>query len=338
MKMAKLKFKLMKVNEKRNNNFKIGVFMEEFIQNKINHIFGDEYGLIKMEPLLGGAQKHTFLVKCKNGFSFVIYKWCDETTYFTYDSEVAVFRSSSAILFEENNKIMIQNGVLTSKIYFIDRTRCEQNYDYAFVEYIDGLDIDHISSKYPERLPKAIESLTDNINKLHKVKSKRVGQVGRMQDKEFDILRFSLENLFEDCDYLTNNDKNFKDMYIYTKEKASLLVKKLSKSSEYTFIHGELGPNHVIVDKDNKSFLIDIEGAKFCDVEEENSFLKIRFSSDIKEVADEVDVNKMLFYHITHCFGNLRGAIELKAKGYYDMDDLDGMIKFFHSEIEHFKI
>ena len=159
-----------------------------------------------------------------------------------------------------------------------------------------------------------------------------------MQDEEFDILRFSLENLFEDIDYLINNDKDFKEMYIYAKEKASKLVKKLSKSSEYTFIHGELGPNHVIVDKNNNAFLIDIEGAKFCDVEEENSFLRIRFNNTLEEVTDEVNEGKMLFYHITHCFGNLRGAIELKAKGYYDMDDLNGMINFFHSEIERLKV
>ncbi|WP_155243020.1 hypothetical protein [Clostridium butyricum] len=39
--------------------------MEEFIQNKIKQVFGDEYELMNMEPLLGGAQKHTFLTKCK---------------------------------------------------------------------------------------------------------------------------------------------------------------------------------------------------------------------------------------------------------------------------------
>lgn len=312
--------------------------MKEFIQNKINHVFGNDYRLINMEPLLGGAQKHCFLAECGNGFSFVIYKWCEETTYFTYDSETAIFRSSSASLFEENNKIMLENGVLTPKIYFIDRTRNEQNYDYAFVEYIDGLDIENISSKSPQRMSKAIESLTNNINKLHKIRSNRVGQIDRMQDEEFDILTFYFENLCEDCDYLINNDKDFKEMYLYAKEEASLLLKRISKSTEYTFTHGELGPNHVIVDKDNNAFLIDIEGAKFCDVEEENSFLKIRFNNLLQAVDDEVDEDKMLFYHITHCFGNLRGAIELKAKGYYDMDDLNSMINFFHSEIQNLKV
>ena len=203
--------------------------MEKFLQNKIKQVFGDKYELIKMEPLLGGAQKHTFLAECTNGFSFVIYKWCEDATYFTYDSEEAVFRSSSAILFEENNKIMIQNGVLTPKMYFIDRTRDEQNYDYAFVEYIDGLDMDNITSKYPERLPKVIKSLTNNINRLHKIKSKRVGQVGRMQDEEFDILRFSLENLFEDIDYLIPHQANIRIMES-ARNRLELPPEKMSKT------------------------------------------------------------------------------------------------------------
>lgn len=283
--------------------------MKEFISEKVKKVFGKDYVLASMERLLGGAQKHTYLAKCENGFSFVIYQWNEHTTYFNYDSELTVFRSSSAILLEENNKIMLENEVLTPKIYFIDRKRIEQNYDYAFVEYIDGVDMDYIITQESERLPKAIESLTENINKLHQIKSKSVGQADRMQDEEFNILALSLDNLLQDCTYLINNDVAYKKMYIYAKEQASILVKNLSKRSEYTFIHSELGPNHVILDKDNNAYLIDIEGAKYCDVEEENSFLKIRFDNRLKDISDEVDADRMLFYRIGHCFGNLKGAI-----------------------------
>ena len=30
----------------------------------------------------------------------------------------------------------------------------------------------------------------------------------------------------------------------------------------------------------------------------------------------------MYFYYIGHCLGNLRGAVELKQKGYYDMEKM----------------
>lgn len=94
-----------------------------------------------------------------------------------------------------------------------------------------------------------------------------------------------------------------------------------------------MGPNHVIVDKDNNAYLIDIEGAKYCDVEEELSFLDMRFNKLLKETESDVDEQRMFLYHIGHCMGNLRGALELKQKGYYDMDDVNGMIDFFHNQL-----
>lgn len=100
-------------------------------------------------------------------------------------------------------------------------------------------------------------------------------------------------------------------------------------------IHGELGPNHVMVDEENHAYLIDIEGAKFYDVEEENSFFRMRFGNRFAGwLEEEVDEKRMAFYHIGHCFGHLRGAVELKQKNYYDMEDVDGMIRVFHRKFE----
>lgn len=40
----------------------------------------------------------------------------------------------------------------------------------------------------------------------------------------------------------------------------------------------------------------------------------------------------MKFYYIGHRLGNLRGAMELKQKGCYNMDDVNGMIRVFHRQ------
>lgn len=63
-------------------------------------------------------------------------------------------------------------------------------------------------------------------------------------------------------------------------------------------------------------YLIDIEGAKYCDVGEELSFLDMRFNKILKEAESGVDEQRMFFYYIGHCMGNLRGALELRQKGY----------------------
>lgn len=86
------------------------------------------------------------------------------------------------------------------------------------------------------------------------------------------------------------------------------------------------------VDKDNNAYLIDIEGAKFYDVEEELSFLEMRFNKRLGK-EDIVDEQRMYFYYIGHCLGSLHGAVELKQKDYYDIDNVNGMIEFFHKQM-----
>lgn len=306
--------------------------MENFISQKTKAVFGREYELISMRRILGGAQKHTYLAKCTNGFCFVIYLWDKSTTFF--NNETGIFCSSSAVLFEKNNELMKKCGVLTPNMYHMDRNRNEWHFEYAFVEYIDGVDMDYIIAKEPERLPYVLKSLTASINKLHSIKSSTVGQIGWMQGDQFDAIGYELDEIHQNCLYLQENDIEYAGLYIQAEQKAIELAKNFGKRSEYTFIHSELGPNHVMVDKDNNAYLIDIEGARYYDVEKENSFLQFRFDNRITGIKDNIDDKRMQFYHIGHCFGNLRGAIELKEKCYYDMDDVNSMIDFFHRQLK----
>ncbi|MBP3428737.1 MAG: phosphotransferase [Clostridia bacterium] len=307
--------------------------MKAYIASKVKKVFGKEYKLASMERILGGAQKYTYLAKCTNGFEFIIYQWGNETTYFENYGENAVFCSSGAKLFQSNNELMRKHGVLTPKLFYMDRTRNECDYDFAFVEYVKGHDMDYIIAKEPYRLQKVLESLRTSIDRLHGIKSETAGQIDRMQTSDFDVISFELEQLRQNSSYLREYDNEYSDYYVQVETKATEYASKLKKRKEYTFIHSELGPNHVIVDEDDNAYLIDIEGAKFYDVEEELSFLDIRFNKILETAESAVDEQRMHFYYLGHCLGNLQGAIELKRQGYYDMDDLNGMIEFFRKQV-----
>ena len=304
--------------------------VKELILQKARQIFGNTYILNSLERILGGAQKYTYLATASNGFKFIVYIWDKSTSYFSYDNPDAVFVSSSAELFELNNKLMTKYGINVPKLYYMDRSRIEQPYDYALVEYIEGVDMDEVIARQPQRLEKVLVSLKRNIDQLHHIKCKEIGQLNRFQPTTFNLIEFSLKDAQENIDYLIQVDDKNKELYLKVSKMLEQLSQRMSKRDEYTFIHGELGPNHVIVDKDDEAFLIDIEGAKYADIEEEASFLKIRFGSYYDELVNEtLDLNRMTFNHLCHCIGNLSGALELKSKNYYDMDDVNGMIVYF---------
>lgn len=89
-----------------------------------------------------------------------------------------------------------------------------------------------------------------------------------------------------------------------------------------------------MVDKCDNAYLIDIEGGKYCDLEEEASFLNIRFGTLLHDLETDLDSDRMELYHIGHCLNHLSGAIQLKLKDYYDMDDINGMIQYFNGLLE----
>lgn len=304
--------------------------VQQYMGVKTKEIFGNSFVLNRMTRILGGAQKYTYLAETDTGFCFIIYIWDKSTSYFTYNEKEDIFSSSSAELFKLNNDLMIQYNVLTPKLYFMDRSRGDQDYEYAFAEYIDGTDMDDIISRHSERLPKVLDSLKASITNLHKVKSEFAGQLNRMQTEEFDIIGYSFKLALKNIEYLKVADDSNRKLYMEVWEKLRELTRGLQKRQEYTFIHGELGPNHVMVDKYDNAYLIDIEGGKYCDLEEEASFLKIRFGKLFENLDNGLDPKRMEFYHIGHCLNNLSGAIQLKLKDYYDLDDVNGMIGYFN--------
>ena len=184
--------------------------MDKVIEEKVRRCFGEDVSLKSLRRFLGGAQKHVYLGILDDGFKFVVYVWDKSTSYFSdCENEIDdVFLSSSALMFELNNKLMVEHGIKTPRLYYMDEGFEEPV--YALVEYIDGVDLEY-----------------------------------------------------------------------------------------------------------------------------EESFLKIRFNDNYKYLkSDNLDENRMKFYHICHCFGNLSGAYELLAKNYYDKDDVLGMISYFRNAIK----
>lgn len=107
------------------------------------------------------------------------------------------------------------------------------------------------------------------------------------------------------------------------------LFEKIVPRDNYTFVHSELGPNHVMVDGNLETFLIDIEGAKFFDVEYEHSFLQFRFGSFYQQLKiDQLDPDRLTFYALHLHIAYLLAASELKEKGYHDQKELEQIISF----------
>lgn len=77
-------------------------------------------------------------------------------------------------------------------------------------------------------------------------------------------------------------------------------------------MHGELGPDHVLVDADGDPVVIDIEGLMYFDVEWEHVFLRIRLHDDYRPLAvDGLDEDRLALYMLAQRLSLTAGPLRL---------------------------
>jgi hypothetical protein len=80
----------------------------------------------------------------------------------------------------------------------------------------------------------------------------------------------------------------------------------------HSLIHGELGPDHVLVDADDNPVIIDIEGVMYLDVEWEHVFLRLRFGDDYRHLAvDDLDPDRLRFYRLAQYLSLVEGPLRI---------------------------
>lgn len=83
-----------------------------------------------------------------------------------------------------------------------------------------------------------------------------------------------------------------------------------------TLLHGELGPDHVLLDRDGTPCLIDIEGLAYGDLEWEHAFLALRLGDRYRWLArDDLDGDRLRFYGLALHLSLVAGPLHLLARG-----------------------
>jgi hypothetical protein len=77
------------------------------------------------------------------------------------------------------------------------------------------------------------------------------------------------------------------------------LAEPIEPRAAWALVHGELGPDHVLLDRHGEPVLIDIEGAKYFDVETEHVWTRMRFGEHYAKLSQGgLDEGRLRFYQL----------------------------------------
>ena len=292
------------------------------LQDYARKVFGAGYVVDQVSKMHGGAQKVVYKIDFRNGFSCALYVWDLSMNYF--QEEIAAddmhVKSYGSDLFALNNKYLTELGIRTPALYDMNTERNRYSFDYALVEYIEGhkaeVYFDHSDLRVRDRV---FQQLGEMLASMHTTERQCYGNAHTnvMSTGECHLLQ--LENVKSQLAYASQYIDSLRDHQSKLLDTLHELESRIQPRTCYGFIHGELGPDHVLVNERLEPYLIDIEGAMFFDIEHEHSFLEFRFGDFYRYLKnDSLDPARMSFYRYHHHISLTSGGLKLLHRGFPD--------------------
>jgi hypothetical protein len=292
------------------------------LQDYMKKVFGTGYLVASVSKMHGGAQKVVYKIDCSNGFSCVLYVWDLTMNYF--QEEIANKdineQSYGSDLFELNNKYLTQLGIQTPSLYDLNKERNRYPFDYALVEYVDGHKAEFYFHHSDSRIQdKVFQRLGDMLTGMHTNERHIYGKPNHSGINTENCHLLQMENAKLQLSYASQHIDSIGANQSKLLDTLYKLESRIKARTKYGFIHGELGPDHILVNDRLTPFLIDIEGAMFFDIEHEHSFLELRFGDFYRYLKkDTLDPNRMLFYRFHHHISLTSGGLKLLHRGFPD--------------------
>ena len=294
--------------------------------------FGPGAGLREVSRLRGGTTKGVYRLTLDDARTAILYVWDPAENFWpapSPESGTDLFDAGSGLgPFTRAQQRLTALGVRVPSTILLDGGRRLFPADFALVEDVRGGTLEALTERDPAAARAPLARLGEALRAMHGHTAPRPGPDGDRRSPGDDgrgceqiILTRSLYHLREaatrDARIAAVEDR----LEYALRELAARIVPRFS----HGLIHGELGPDHVLVDDAGEPVLIDIEGTMFFDIEWEHVFLELRFREQYELLrVPGLDAQRMEFYRLAMHLSLVEGPLRLLDG---DFPHRDGMLQ-----------
>ncbi|MCD7439034.1 aminoglycoside phosphotransferase family protein [Streptomyces lincolnensis] len=280
---------------------------------------GGRRALIGVARLRGGSKKGVYRLVFDDDTTAIAYVWSPEENY--WDPQPADPRdpfhgaAGLAELTAAHDRL-VAAGVRTPRLLHADATRTRLPADAAVVEDMTGGSLEEAMERDPVAGRAALERLAEQLAVLHAHEGPALGKVvlvdGGGTSSAPTCEQRVTEGALRDIDSSVVRDERI----AAAREDLETAVRELSAAvrprARHTLIHGELGPDHVLLDAGGRPALIDVEGLMYFDVEWEHVFLELRFHEAYEVLrAPGLDEDRLRLYRLAMRLSLVAGPLRL---------------------------
>jgi hypothetical protein len=325
--------------------------------------FGGRRRIAEVSRLRGGSKKGVYRLTLDDGLTAVAYLWADEENYWpgsaaaTPPAEYAdpFSHASGLALFEAAHRELDAAGVRVPRVYLADRSGRHYPADAAVVEDVPGPSLEERLERDPVAGGPALDRLAVMLDAMYQRREARFGKVAFVRaggalpgldgvphasggapraaggtpladggaPPAAGCEQVVLDRARADLDKAADRDERIGRVRDRLDALLLELAGRVRPRAEYRLIHGELGPDHVLVDGDGEPVLVDIEGLMYFDAEWEHVFLRIRFGHQYPRLArDGLDEARLDLYSLAMRLSLVAGPLRLLDGPYPDRAEM----------------
>ncbi|MEW1722110.1 phosphotransferase [Streptomyces sp. NPDC093109] len=304
--------------------------------------FGPGRVLTGAERLRGGSKKGVYRLTFDDAATAVLYSWDASENFWparpagasTEDMAADPFADATGFdLFTTAQRRLSGLGVRAPRVFLADASRTLLPAEVAVVEDLRGGSLEELLRSDRAAARPVMARLAEQLAVLQAARGPAFGKVahvaaggGAGQGRTCEAA--VLERALRDIEEAAALDGRVAAARGPLTEAVRELAAAVQPRTEYGLIHGELGPDHVLVDPDGHPVLIDIEGLMYFDIEWEHVFLRMRFHEDYAPLSRAgLDEDRLRFYRLATHLSLVAGPLRLLEGDFPDRDFMKAIVE-----------
>ncbi|WP_037915057.1 phosphotransferase [Actinacidiphila yeochonensis] len=291
-----------------------------------------------VERLPAGSKKGVYRVRLDGSGprSVIVYRWADEENFWpggNVDDPSDPFAAASGLApYLAARRALEEAGARMPELLSADGAGVRGPVETAVVEDIRGGTLERLLTADPERAASVLADLARTLDLMRGRTAPRFGRVdlverggaARAESCEQRVFDRALGDLAE----AAGRDPRIAAV----RDRLDALLResrgRVVPRARYGLAHGELGPDHVLVDDEGRAVLIDIDNLMYFDSEWEHVFLRIRFGPHYAALAvPGLDPRRTELYMLAMRLSLVAGPLRLLDGDFPDRAFMRGIVE-----------
>ncbi|MGW0433699.1 phosphotransferase family protein [Micromonospora sp. NPDC003197] len=310
-----------------------------FLQlDDVHDLVADRFGvsrrIVALDRLTGGTKKGVYRLSLDDQTSVILYVWAAGENYWPPSPTVPddpFTDASGAELFATNHAALAAVDVRIPQLLMLDRDGRYLDADIALLEDVGTVKLDTLMERDLAAAVTPLSMLGDALRRMHTTLGSKhgklaapapapafasaSGEASQIRRAEDIVVDRALSHLHA----VAIRDPRLAEARDRIAEHVRHLRDAITERETYGLVHGELGPDHVLVTPAGEPVVIDNEGLTYFDVEWEHAWLQMRFGDAYPLLRPvDLDPHRMTLYRYAQVLSLIEGPLRIADTDFPD--------------------